>query len=316
MQVSTFCNSPIFDKYVVNNASELEHLNNQGLLKGAIIITGDKKHVGLHKVFCLAQKIKQFFEKIRGIFTSKRNLDTNLCHGMVAVGWDNTWSEKKNANNNRPLLAHSVLDGVKLNAVDYFNNERKDVDHMIVYVPKDPALRDEYAKNAKMSAEISTDKKNRSKFAWGNLLTSIFKRQIYKQPTKLMGKRLAYTVTDLLLERKLSKGSNEKKSRSFYCMEYAIEVLQASVLTNALNAQDKRELMYNGDKILSREEIAKKIYSSLKNGKIDDKLSKAYWESHVCTKMNANGILSSYAANVFDKISEAQPVQRLIMAQS
>lgn len=294
----------IFDKYVVNSAEEFAELNKAGKLTGALVLTGDKKHVGIHKLFFLAQIISKIHEKIRGLFSGERKLDANLCHAMIVVGWDDKWSEKRQEYNNRPLLAHSVMDGVKFNAVDYFNYDDKDVDHLVVYVPKDQALRQEFIKNAEQSSKISSEPENRSYFSWKNLLTCLFKKQVVETSTEKMQKDVAYAVTDLLLKRKLSKGSNENKTRAFFCMEYALTMLQSSIMTKALSDDDKHSLMFmNGNK-LSREQLAMRIFSSIKNKDETAPLAKAYWESRICSQLHAPSVLSSYASNFFDEISE------------
>jgi hypothetical protein len=298
----------VFDKYIVNSAEELAELNKEVNLRGALVLTGDKKHVGIHKFFFVAQIISKLHEKIRGVFLGERKLDANLCHAMVIVGWDNTWNEKRKMQNNRPTEAHSVMDGVKFNAVDYFTYDDKDVDHLIVYVPKDQALKQEFAKNAELSSKISTIPENRSKFSWKNLLTCLFKKQIVETPTEKMQKSLAYVVTDLLLERKLSKGSNADKARDFFCMEYALTMLQSSIMTKTLSEEDKHSLMFEKGKKLSREDLAMKIYSSIKNKDESAPLAKAYWESRICSQLHAPSVLSSYASSFFDAMSEHKQV--------
>lgn len=301
----------IFDKYIINSAEELAELNKSGKLTGAFVLTGDKKHVGIHKLFFIAQLISIIHEKIRGIFSGERKLDANLCHAMVVVGWDAKWNEKKQKYNNRPLLAHSIMDGVKFNAVDYFNYDDKDVDHLLVYVPKDQTLRNEFTKNAELSSKISSQPENRSKFSWKNLLTCLFKKQIVQSPTENMQKDVAYAVTDLLLERKLSKSSNENKARAFFCMEYALTMLQSSMMTKALSNEDKKLLLCENGNKLSREELAMKIYSSIKNKDETAPLAKAYWESRICSQLHAPSVLSSYASNFFDTLSELKQVDEV-----
>jgi hypothetical protein len=53
----TTVSEKIFDRYVVNSAEELSVLQSKGLIRGAFIITGDTKHVGIHKIFWVVQKV-------------------------------------------------------------------------------------------------------------------------------------------------------------------------------------------------------------------------------------------------------------------
>lgn len=118
-------------------------------MEGALVFTSDSKHVGIHKLFYAALSIRKKFVD--------QKIDCNICHAMIVIGWD----EKKR----RPLLAHSVMDGVRINTVDYFKPIKycylnyKTADKLIVYIPTDMLLRKEIAKNAKLSARISTNKK-------------------------------------------------------------------------------------------------------------------------------------------------------------
>lgn len=292
----------LFDKYEIKSAEQLEKIKN--ILPGALIITTDSKHIGIHKAFYTMQIIKRTFAKIGGGCKKKKPkpIDPNLCHAMIAIGWDN---EK-----NRPVLAHSIMDGVKINAVDYFQpikyfgRKYKTADGMVVYVPRKECFRKELLKNAELSARISTEKKNRSPFSWGNLLGCIFKKQIYKIPLKTAQEDLAYAVTDLLLKRKLSPGSKENKARALFCIEYAVCILQASILTKALSEQEKNELLGDNDNPSSRLEIAKEIYRRISQPKNkEDSISKAYWKFKICHQVNPKGIISSYAALILNKTS-------------
>src|SRR5690349_2003367 len=103
-------NPVLFDKYIVHSKEELALLNKKKNLAGAYMITGDTKHIGIHKLFYIGQLIKRFFE--RHFLPKKKSLDNNLCHNMICVGWDNS-KDAKGFAKNRPVLAHSVLDGVK-----------------------------------------------------------------------------------------------------------------------------------------------------------------------------------------------------------
>lgn len=300
----------VFDKYIVKNNDELYQLHTNGLLEGAFVITGDTKHVGIHKLFWIAQKIRCFFESLFGVNKNSK-YDTNICHAMVVTGWDDKYNEKREKNNHRPVLAHSVMDGVKENAVDYFTYDDKDVDYMVVYVPKDKKLRDNLRKNAHTSATISSEKSNRSSFSWGNLLTSMFKKQVHNTPTEMMQKQLAYTITDLLQGNKMGEVGNDKKARKFYCIEYAMQIFQATILTTALNETDQISLLYDGENKLSRDEVAAKILNRLTDHKQDDALANAYWESKICTQLNPNGILSTLAAREFDTVSEDKKIENL-----
>ena len=94
-------NHKIFDKYIIYNTRELEKIKD--VLEGAIMFTSDNRHVGIHKLFYLVHWLKKRSTKI--------DIDANICHAMIIIKWD--------SNNHRPILAHSVSDGVKINAVDY-----------------------------------------------------------------------------------------------------------------------------------------------------------------------------------------------------
>ena len=115
-----------------------------------------------------------------------------------------------------------------------------------------------------------------------------------------MRKEMAYTVTDLLLKKPLLKQKNENKTRAMFCMQFAILMLQASVLTQALTDADKDALISNK----SRDEIAMEIYKKLTTQNDADALSKAYWETRMCREIDSSSIMSCYGANILDKYSD------------
>lgn len=278
----------------MNSEAELNALQADGKLQGAFAITGDKKHVGIHRIFYVVQKICDFIEpllaKIRGHHI---NIDTNLCHGMIVVGWDN--------DKQRPLLSHSVLNGVKVNAVNYFTYEDKDVDHMVLFVPKNAELRQEFIENAKRMAKRGDDNTPLCKFSWGHLLKSMFRRQIHKKPSGQMKKELAYALADTLLDTAVMKGSKGEETRSMFCMEFATLMLQVSILTNSLSESEKQSLLALKD----RKKIAKAIKSKMDAQDDNDSLSRAYWQNRVCQEIDASSIMSAYAADIFSRYAES-----------
>lgn len=231
----------------------------------------------------------------------------NICHAMIVVGWND---EKR-----RPILAHSVMDGVKINSVDYFKPIKycgrpyKTADRLIVYIPRDQKLREEFSQNALLSGKISSEKKNRSPFSYGKMIASIFKRQIHKTPLKTMREDVAYAVTDILMGRKFSPASKSKKTRTFFCTELAVCVLQASILTNALSKEQKEELC---NKHESRNQLAQEIYRLIgDSSQGEHALSKAYWESRICSQINSKSAISAYVSFLFDKFSTVKELDYL-----
>lgn len=302
----------LFEKYVVRNEEDLNKLQSSGKLKGAIVITGDKKHVGIHKIFFIIQKIceiiEPLLEKIRGY---PIKIDANLCHGMIVVGWDNSYNKEKEIQNNRPLLSHSVQKGVKVNAVNYFTYPDQDVDHMVVFIPKEKTLRDELAKNSEQMAKTKQKTKKNGevyrsplcKFSWSKLIGSMFKTQIHKEPSKKMKKELAYALADTLLNENpicSNSGPKGKKPRHMFCMEFATLMLQVSIITSQLTEDEKQKLRDIGD----RKEIAKEIISKMDKLYESDSLSKAYWSNRSCRTVDASCIMSAYAAHIFSNYSE------------
>jgi hypothetical protein len=295
-QESSAPETVLFEKHVISNQDQLKELHDSGRLRGAFIITGDMKHVGIHKIFHLVQEVCRAIEHILGLHREKFEFDlnANLCHGMIALGWDEHNPEK-----NRPLLAHSVTNGVKVNAVNYFTYDDHDVDHMVIYIPKDAMLREEYAANAEKAATHKIGKAPACKFAWKKLFLSMFRQQVRNKPTSKMGKELAYAVADVLQNRPISSTSSDKKTRSMFCMEFALLMLQVSVLTKAMSEEEK-----NSYSKMSRNKAANEIVAKLAYHDEKDTLSNTYWSSKVCTRIDPTCTMSSYGACILDKISE------------
>lgn len=306
----------LFTKYVVRSEEELKQLHEEGLLEGAFAITGDSKHKGIHKAFHGAQTVCKVWERISSLFRTKTPLNSDLCHGMIIVGWDNT-SEMKDRKtketlydndgvtpllNDRPILAHSVKTGVKTSAINYFTYPDKDVDFISVYVPIDPELQKEIKKNAE-SACTSSEKVKRSSFSWKNLSLAFFNRQKHGNSSKKMRKDLAYLVADLLMEKPISTKSDENQARSMFCMEFALSMVQASVLTKLFTPEEKSAFVEGK----SREEVAKLIYNKLKKEDTEDSISKTYWETKIIRQIDPRYTLSSYGAAILDQVSEKKP---------
>ncbi|MEM1283640.1 MAG: hypothetical protein AAGG81_08815, partial [Chlamydiota bacterium] len=60
--------------------------------------------------------------------------------------------------------------------------------------------------------------------------------------------------------------------------------------------------------ISDREKIGKKILTILNSNDQSDPLVKAFCESRICQSINPNGILSSFAAREFDRLSDLQKI--------
>lgn len=272
----------LFHKYGVLSNPELYELHQQNLLVGSIVFTSDSRHVGIHKLFygflVCRKKILQ------------QSIDPNICHAMIVIGW--------NDKNHKPKLAHSVMDGLKINSVDYFKpinycgRPYNTADKLIIYSALDPNLRKEIASNAEISASISSQKSNRSKFSWSHMTSSLFKSQYYKFQS--VNSDLIHILTDLLLERKLSPIRNELKTRSLFCTEYVVYMVQASILFMHLN---KSELLSMAK---SRSDLANILSKKLNNG--DDDLYQIYHKNPICHKIKAENTVSPYFASVLDEL--------------
>ncbi|MCB1111072.1 MAG: hypothetical protein H7A37_07315 [Chlamydiales bacterium] len=304
-----------FDKYTVRSAEALKALQDQGKLRGALVITGDEQQsTTLHKIFYLMQKAKS------GISEKDK---MHLCHAMVATGWDTTTEKeypekfslaqritrairqffgfevappkmfKKEYPLGRPVWTHAVFDKVKTNTVDYFNYADKDVTFLTLYIPKDEKLREAFAKNAEDSA-----KKRTMKFSKARLINLIFKKQILKRKENQARKKLAFAVADRLLDKEFSQENNPKAARSFFCMEYALTVLQTSILSEALSKDEKVRM-----KNMDRSVLAAEILSRISNQKPQDTLARAYWTNKICCQVDPSRMMSAGVAAVLDEVT-------------
>jgi hypothetical protein len=295
----------LFTRYTIpvekNNGSipqtlkDLQHL-------GAIAITQDQKpHTFIHLLFNLVQKIHAF------IFRRNKNstAETAFCHGMIITG--------KSAKGDKPnnlLIAHAVFNGIKTADSNYLNIPSNDVTELVIYLPKDENLRKLLITHAKQTAFTpekflpeGETKKEHVGFSYLNMIRSVAnnlrKRTQIKKVSECSKQALAYAVADLI------KGNQflDKKGRiqKFFCMSYAMTVLQSSMMINAMPDQTKASLQ-----ILSREKVANYVLERI-NKKSEDSVSRVYHENKIC-RLNGSFIMSSYAGKTLNKFSERAPV--------
>lgn len=215
----------VFNKYIVKSKEQLAELHTVHSLIGAYIITGDTNHVGIHRFFHRAQLLKHGLGKDM----NKDILDPNLCHNMICIGWDTA--------NERPILAHVVKDGLKINATCYFTYQDQDVDYMEVFIPKDPTLKLEVHHNADQTAALSTLPSNRSRFSWGYLLSAVFNNP-GRTSEENFKQNIAATMADLFLNQPL-RDNRKAKIQKFHCAQYGLLIVQVSMILQSQNRETR-----------------------------------------------------------------------------
>lgn len=267
-------------------------------LRGAIVIEEDVKHTGwLHKIMYIVQIIHQFLSKLFGWV--KKPINPNLCHGSIVM-------DRVTDSKNIFIGDHSLLEnGVKTTTMNW--HDQKNITNLIIYVPKNPELKELILKHAKQTCYEETgkyghtDTKRTSRFSTKDLLMCSFHRPL-KKPTKEMQKRTARAVADLLMGNQFldQKG---KKPRSFFCIPYMTSVLTGSNLIQSLQPGEKELLLERKDGTKrTRDEVAKLIYLSIRDRHDTNSLSRAYWGNPI-NQIDTRYLGTGYLSNYFDQVS-------------
>lgn len=252
-------------------------------LAGSLVFTQDTTVTGPFHVLI------HFAQRLYFLLFGHKNKPINpfLMHGMIILN---------RQDDGKILYAHSSFGGIKTGCKKYL--DEPDVTELVIYRPKDDALRGRISTLARQSAYVPPKHRSGQKgldldaagrFSYLDNIRSFFiKKQYPVIDSQRIKKRLSHAVDDLYHGRTIL--NRKGKPRDFFCTPYVLTILQAAVLLQNLSDEDAKA---------HPNDLANHVFTKLNNSDDNDPIRKCFLE-HSFMQLDGRFTMTAYAARVLD----------------